>query len=271
MQKFAQNVYVETKHRGSNNSFVVTREGVVLIDTPQMPLEALKWRDEIKKYGEVRYVINTEPHGDHYSGNYFLGGTVVAHEGTRAAILNASLEQFKERLRQQAPENLPYLEGFRFRPPTITFSKHLTLHLGDHTFQLIHMPGHSPYQLAVYVPEERAVFTSDNVVYKSQAWLHEALPNDWLRSLKRLQELDADVVVPGHGSVCDLSYIPEMSAFVRDWINAVRKAIKQGMSLEEAQNKISFLDRYPMPSGNEAIGQMIQRMNVAHLYQVLKK
>ncbi|MFH0846486.1 MAG: MBL fold metallo-hydrolase [Chloroflexota bacterium] len=271
MQKFARNVYVETKHHGSNNSFVVTSEGVVMIDTPQMPLEAIKWRDEIKKYGEVRYVINTEPHGDHHAGNYFFGGAVVAHEGTRQAILSASLEQFKERIRQQAPENLPYLESFKFRPPTITFSERLTLHLGEHTFNLIHMPGHSASQLAVFVPEEKTVFTSDNVVYRAQAWLHESLPNDWLKSLKKLAELDADVVVPGHGNICDRSYIPEMSAFVRDWVTAVRKAIRQGMSLEQAQNTISFLDRYPMAPGYEAMGQMIQSMNVARLYQVLKK
>lgn len=270
MQKIAKNVYVETGNRGSNNTFVVTKKGVVLIDTPQFPVDAVKLRDEIKKYGEVKYVINTEPHGDHFSGNCYFGGTVVGQEGQRDIIRKASLEQLKQRCQQMAPENLPYFDSFKFRPTEITFSEKLSLYLGDHTFNLMHMPGHSPYQLAVYCPEERIVCTSDNLVYKSQAWLHEALPNEWLRSLKRLQELDVDYVIGGHGNVCDKSYIPEMTAFIRDWVSAVRKAIKQGMSVEEAQSKISFLDRYPMP-GNEAMGKMIQQMNVAHLYQVLKK
>ncbi|MBA7597141.1 Hydroxyacylglutathione hydrolase [subsurface metagenome] len=271
MQQIADNVYAETGFRGCNPGFVVTREGVVMIDTPQMPADAIKWRDEISKHGEVRYLINTEPHADHFTGNYFFEGTVVAHEGTREAILAASVDQLMERLRQIAPESLPLVEGFTYRPPEITLSERLTLYVGDHTFQLINLPGHTPFQVAVHIPEERVVFTSDNVFGKVQAWLHQALPYEWLDSLKRIQELDADVLVPGHGSICDRSYIPEMCAFIQAWIDEVTRAIDQGMSLEEAQDKISLLDRYPMEGGSEPMAKEVQRWNVARLYEVLKK
>lgn len=271
MQRITENVYAETGFRGCNPGFVVTKDGVVMIDTPQMPTDAVGWRDEIAKYGRVRYLINTEPHGDHYTGNFFFKGTVVAHEGTREAILNSSAEQLMERLKQMAPENLPLMKGFKYRPPTITLSERLTLYVGKHTFQLINVPGHTPYQVAVYIPEERVVFTSDNVFYKVQAWLQQALPFEWLESLKRIGELDADVLVPGHGEICDPSYLPEMGAFIQAWIDAVTEAIKKGMSLEEAQEKVSLKDRYPMQPGSEPMIEMVQRMNVARLYEVLKK
>ena len=195
---------------------------------------------------------------------------MVAHEGTREAILAASVEELKERFKQAAPENLSLMEGFRYRPITITLSRRLTLYLGDHTFQLINMPGHTPYQVAVYIPEERVVFTSDNVFSKVQAWLHQAVPYEWLDSLKRLQELEADVLVPGHGSLCDRSYIPEMSALIQAWIDAVTAAINQGMSLEEAQDKVSQIDRYPREGALSAERQL-ERNNVARLYELLKK
>lgn len=271
MQKISNNAYAETGFRGCNPGFVVTSEGVVMIDTPQMPTDAIAWRDEIAKHGPVRYLINTEPHGDHFTGNFFFEGTVVAHEGTREAILAASVEQLKERFEQMTPESLALLEGYSYRAPTITLSERLTLHVGDHTFHLIHVPGHTPFQIAVHIPEERVVFTSDNVFYKVQAFLHQALPYEWIESLKKIGELEADVLVPGHGEVCDRSYIPEMSAFIQAWIDAVSEAISKGMSLEEAQDKVSLLDRYPMQAGNEAMGPQIQRMNVARLYEVLKK
>ncbi len=273
MQKITDNVYAETGVRGCNHGFVVTKEGVVMIDTPQIPTDAVRWRDEIAKHGTVRYVINTEPHADHFTGNYFFEGTVVAHEGTREAILATSVEELKESLKQIAPDSLPLMEGFSYRLPIITLSERLTLYLGDHTFHLIHLPGHTPYQVAVYIPEERVVFTSDNVVYKWMPMLHhpQALPYEWLDSLKRIQELEADVLVPGHGDICDRSYIPEMSAGIQDWIDAVKTAIKQGMSLEEAQDKISFLDRYYIEAGAEERMQRVQRQSVARLYQVLKK
>ena len=271
MQKISENVYAETGFQGCNPGFVVTEEGVVMIDTPQMPADAIKWRDEIAKYGPVRYLINTEPHGDHFTGNYFFEGTVVAHEGTREAILASSADELKERLRQTAPDNLSLMEGFSYRPPTITLSERLTLYVGEHTFQLIHLPGHTPFQVAVFIPEERLVFTSDNVFCKVQAWLHQALPYEWLESLKRIGELEADVLVPGHGEICDRSYIPEMSAFIQAWIDTVSEAIDKGMSMEEAQERVSLLDRYPMESGSEPMAEMVQRMNVARLYEVLKK
>jgi len=271
MQKVTENVYAETGFRGCNPGFVVTSEGVVMIDTPQLPVDAVKWREEIAKHGPVRYIMITEPHGDHFSGNHFFEGTVVAHEGTRDAILESSVEQLRERFQEMAPENLPLLEGFSYRPPTITLSERLTIYVGDHTFQLSNHPGHTPYQVAVYIPEEKVVFTSDNIFYKVQAFLHQAVPYQWLDSLERLRQLDADFLVPGHGEVCDPSYIPEMGDFIRAWIDAVSDAIKQGMSLEEAQDKVSLLDRYPMGAGMEAMGEMVQRMNVARLYEVLRK
>jgi cyclase len=271
MQKITNNVYVETGFQGCNTGFVVTKEGVVMIDTPQMPSDALKWRDEIKKHGEVRYLINTEPHGDHFTGNYFFQGTVVAHEGTREAILCASIDDLRMRIQTTDPESLSLLKDYHFKPPTITLSQRLTIYLGDHTFQLINMPGHTPYQVAVYIPEERVVFTSDNIFHKVQAFLHQCLPNEWQESLKRLQKLDADVLVPGHGTTCDRSYIPEMSAFIQDWVDTVSAAIKKGITLEEALETISLLDRYPMGVGTESMGRELQRMNVTRLYEVLKK
>jgi len=49
MKKITNNIYVETGFRGCNPGFVVTKEGVVMIDAPQIPTDALKWRDEIAK------------------------------------------------------------------------------------------------------------------------------------------------------------------------------------------------------------------------------
>ncbi|MFC1916679.1 MBL fold metallo-hydrolase [Chloroflexota bacterium] len=89
MKQIITNVYTEDQfsvppnYRGCNPSFVVTSEGIVLIDTPFMPTDALKWRNEINTRGEVHYIINTDYHLDHVTGNFFFPGTVIAHEKTR--------------------------------------------------------------------------------------------------------------------------------------------------------------------------------------------
>jgi glyoxylase-like metal-dependent hydrolase (beta-lactamase superfamily II) len=271
MQRISKNVFVETGFRGSNNGFVVTSEGIVMIDTPQFPVDAVSWRDEIARHGGVRYLINTEPHGDHYSGDYFFDGVIVSHEGSREAMVNASVDEYLGRIKQMSPESLPLMEGYYFRLSEITLSQRLTIHLGSHTFELINMPGHSPYQVAVHIPEERVVFTSDNIFHDVPAWLHQALPAEWLHSLEMLGRLDVDTMIPGHGEPCTRDYLPQMAQLIKDWVAAVSKAIESGMTMAEAQQKIEFDYRFPLTAEMAAMAPAIQDMNVARLYQVLQE
>jgi cyclase len=156
MQQVTANVYTGLDFRGCNSSFVVTSGGIVIIDTPMVPAEAKKWREEVSRYGEIRYVINNEPHNDHVAGNCWLGGTLVAHEDTREAIRQNRQEALEGQMQWMAPDALPLDRDFRYRLPDITFSQEMTIYLGEHTFRLMHVPGHTPSQTAVYVPEEKS-------------------------------------------------------------------------------------------------------------------
>ena len=64
------------------------------------------------------------------------------------------------------------------------------------------MPGHTPYQGAVHIPEEGVIFTSDNVFHNVQTFLHEALPDEWLNTLQNLKDMDVETMVPGQWSAC---------------------------------------------------------------------
>ncbi|MFH1242285.1 MAG: MBL fold metallo-hydrolase [Pseudomonadota bacterium] len=74
MERVRDNIYVETDFVGCNLGFVVTSKGIVMIDTPQKPTDALEWKKEIQKHGEVIYIINTDHHQDHALGNFFYEG-----------------------------------------------------------------------------------------------------------------------------------------------------------------------------------------------------
>jgi cyclase len=271
MEKVTDNVYVETEFQGCNTSFVVTNDGVVVIDTPMVPAEARKWAGEAARHGKIRYVINSEPHTDHMSGNCYFGGTVIAHEGTRQAILKASVEDMKNMLKFMSPDSPPPGDEFYYRPPDITLSERLTFYLGEHTFHLINMPGHTPYQVAVYVPKEKVVFASDNVNL-GMPFFGDSLPDVWLKSLKRYQELDVDKVVPGHGDVAGKNSITEMIAHIQAWIDPVAKAISRGMNLEEIVEKVpaDLPGQVAGIPGEDRMAGML-RMNIERIYQYLKK
>ena len=269
MQQVSANVFVETGFRGCNPGFVLTKEGIVMIDSPQNPSDVLKWQQAIKDKGEIRYLINTEPHVDHVAGNFFFPTCVIAHEQTREALSSLTSAGVMEWVKWSDPDGFHLMHGYCLKKPSVTFSHRMFLYLGDHTFDMIHLPGHTAGEVAVYIPEERVVFTGDNVFHKVQTFLHEAHPYKWLESLKRIEALDVDVIIPGHGEVCDKRYLREQAEFIEEWMAAVKKAIEQGLTKKEAQNTISFLDRYPMDIGIEALGPDVQRMNVARLYDLL--
>ena len=48
MKQLSANVFVETGLRGANHGFVITSEGIVLIDTPHKPSDAVRLRTEIE-------------------------------------------------------------------------------------------------------------------------------------------------------------------------------------------------------------------------------
>jgi len=131
------------------------------------------------------------------------------------------------------------------------------------------MPGHTPSETAVFVPEERVVFTSDNVV-QAMPILFQAVPDDWLKSLKKLEKLEADKIVPGHGGVCDKAQLKVMYDNIKYMVGEVKTAIAKGWSLKEIQEKVTFAERFPPMGPADAIAPM-RHGSIAHLYEVLKK
>ncbi|MEE8442465.1 MAG: MBL fold metallo-hydrolase [Dehalococcoidia bacterium] len=269
MQQLTANVFVEVQQRGANHGLVVTSEGVVLIDTPQKPTDALLLRQQVVEHGPVRFIINTEPHLDHWTGNAFFEAPIIAHTGVRQRMVETDPASFAERAETMGEENLKLMRDYTIKLPTITYTDRLTLRLGDHTFECILMPGHTPFQSAVFIPEERVVFTSDNVFCRVQTFLHEAVPDLWLKSLEELRSLEADILVPGHGETCGKDYLDEQAAFIREWLALVRDAFNRGMSKEEAMEQLSLLDRYPMDVEIEYMGPMVMQRNVSRLYDLL--
>ena len=123
MQQISSNVHIETRQKGANHGLVATSDGLVLIDTPHKPSDAVRLRSEIERLGSLRYIINTEPHGDHWTGNGFFDVPVIAHEGVRARMLAANMTEHLARVASFGPEEPKLLENYRANAPVMTFAK----------------------------------------------------------------------------------------------------------------------------------------------------
>src|SRR3990172_11425386 len=174
MIQVTKNVFVETGMTACNVGFLATEEGIVMIDTPMRPTDAVKWRDEAGKKGEIRYLVNTEEHSDHWQGSHFLPGILITHQTTRDKLTKATAAEAIERVKRIDPAGVPLMKGYQVRLADITFSESMNLYLDRHTIQLFHLPGHSTGGIGVYLPEERVVFTTDIIFHKLKSWLHES-------------------------------------------------------------------------------------------------
>ena len=269
MDKIKNNIYAGFKFRGCNSGLIVTTEGIVMIDTPMVPVEAKKWREEVSKMGEIKYVINNEPHNDHVAGNCWMGSTIISSEGTREAIKHNRQPALEGQMKWMAPDALPLPKEFCYRLPDITFNDELKIHLGRHTIHIISVPGHTPSETAVYVPEERVVFVSDNVMMHAMPIMINAVPDAWLKSLKKLQTLDVDIVIPGHGPVCDKAAFQTVYDNLEYLMEKVKQAMDKGWSLKEIQEKLTFFERFPAIPGDPM--KQMRHESLAGLYQALKK
>ena len=266
MQQVTQHVFVETEFQGCNTSFVVTSDGVVIIDTPMVPEEANQWKMEAARHGPIRYVINTEPHADHTAGNYWFGAPVIAHAGTREALEGTNTAELEKMLRRRAPQSLPLDPDFHYLLPEITFSHELTLHLGNHSFRLLNLPGHTISELAVHVIEEQVVFSGDNVNTQTPIFIQSA-PHAWLTSLEKIGQMDAHWIVPGHGDVSDKRCLASMSEAVTYWIRTVKTALEKGMDIEET---IALVTREKYNQTQDPFLTEVIRMCTNDLFRSLK-
>ena len=281
MEQVTKNIYAETKLRGCNPGYVITSDGVVVIDTPQLPTYAVKMRKEAESHGPIRYLINTEYHVDHIFGNfYFKGaGTVISHQETAKAFMVVTpeinpYEYAYEAIPTDDPEGQkiwPDAETYWKDPnrPTITFSEDMVLRVGNHTFEMYNTPGHTPGQLCVYIPEEKVAFVGDTVFNGCQTWHYASDIDLWIKSLDRIKQLDIDYIVPGHGPICTKRELDVQKAFLMEWLTVVQKAISKGMTKEECLKTIDFAERFPVDIGQEYMLSHVIEHNTDVLYDKL--
>jgi cyclase len=227
-------------------------------------------------------VINTEHHVDHIFGNYWFkgAGEVVHHRGVADNFMvpTPDLDPYEyalEAIPTDDPDAAPLIpdRDTYYEDPNrgdIVFTGDLDLKVGSHTFHLLHTPGHTPGQVAVYVPEERTVFTGDTVFSECQTWLMTSDVEQWVTALDIVGALDVDRVVPGHGPVTTPAYLATQRAVLLEWLSAVADAVAKGWSREETIDRVDFRDKFgPVDIGQGYMMDHIQTLNAASLWDKL--
>lgn len=255
IREIAPNIFVETEYHGANVAFIVTGEGVILIDTPMLPKEALHWCAEIQKRTdeEITYIINTDHHRAHVVGNqFFPTAKVTAHERAWKEM-NSYGDSFRTRLinmyRDRLPEAVEVWQAhLKIIKPEITFAGRTFLFKGDKEIHLIPVGGHTPATTVVYFPREKLLFAGDLVVTNRPPFLSQGDTKEWLEALTYVRKLPYDILIPGHGELTGREATEAMSEYLRMVRRKVRSAYRSGLSKAETSRNLSHLIRHwPIP------------------------
>ena len=115
--------------------------------------------------------------------------------------------------------------------------------LGGKTVELIYVGrSHSDNSIVMLFSEERALFAVDIVTVKRLPYriLTDAYLPDWIDALKRVEAIDFDILVPGHGIVGVKADVADRRAYMEDLYAAVPAAARAGQSLEEMKQSITL-------------------------------
>lgn len=277
MHSITEHVYVEVGYNGSNNGVLDTGGGdLILVDAPQLPADALEWAGTVADLGTVRYLINTDHHLDHTVGNGWLGGLLVAHEGTRQRLAHdaPTREQLRSLFHTLGPNSVPLLDGYRPRLPEITFDRRLDLWLGDRRVALIHAPGHTANTIFVHLPDDGVLFTGDNVCEAGLPAFGDASVRDFFDAIDLATSLPFDYLVPGHGKVSGRDVLVGYRELGRALVRRVADAQARGASRAECAEEIRYEDRIHRnvdahPDYPEAYIEQLQRSSIEKIYDDL--
>lgn len=206
--------------------FYVTSAGAIVTDP--INADAAKWlKAEIKKRFNqpIRYLIYSHDHRDHSAGGEVFaedGTVVIAQERAKRTIIG---------------ENRPTAV------PNLTFNHKMDLELGGKVVELRYLgKNHSDNMIVMNFKDERVLFAVDFIPVKSVAFrtLADSYIKGWIKSLKKVERMDFDILAPGHGSLGTKSDVTLFKNYMRDLHDQVLAAARAGKSLEETKASVDL-------------------------------
>jgi cyclase len=215
--------YISTNDSSANSTFLVSEQGILVVDTGLNAAEGRKLLAEIRKLSPapVRWIVNTHYHPDHRGGNGVVGpdAAIISTEYTR--------EKMGDKGATTGPVVAPHGE--------------LKLYVGGHAVRIYHPgPAHTRGDLVVYFPDQRALATGDLFLTNSCPAMDDGDLENWIAALDQILALPLEKIVPGHFEVAG---VKELRLF-RNYLAALRDQVagmyRAGISVEQVKQRISL-------------------------------
>jgi glyoxylase-like metal-dependent hydrolase (beta-lactamase superfamily II) len=219
----------------TNNLIVITSDGVLIADGQGTPEATQKMVGAVHLLTTqpIKYVVVCSEHGDHTGGNEAFPST--------ATFISSPASQAN--LAQQT--KTANSNGRKAIVPTMTVADRRILKMGNTEIQILNNGrSHTGGDLEVYLPAEKVLFTSESFSSHIFPSMANAYPSEWIQTVKKLQQIDATFVVPGHGF---LDPVPNMTREMAEFENALEYVVgevgriyRTGASVEEGLRQVNW-------------------------------
>ena len=230
----------ENSGHNNNLSFIITEDGVLVVNSGDNYLLAQSLHEEIKKRTKqpVKYVVLENSQGHAMLGSKYWkeqGATIIANRDTAAYMEKTgydALAGMRARARDKAFKT-------EFVMPDKIYDDKLELKMGSWNLQILHLgPSHSHGDTMVWIPEKKLVIAGDTAFHIRMLPIFEDTDTaKWVKTWDKFEALGAQIVVPGHGGPTDMATVRKWTVDYLVHLRAkVAEVIKNGGSLDDAYN-----------------------------------
>ncbi len=233
LQEVEDGLYAYVQPDGSwwvnNTGLLVGPTGAVSVDTCATEARTRAYRAAVRTVTDrpVRTLVNTHHHGDHTHGNsLFRDATIVAHEATRTALLEAGIWR-------DPPFWTPFDVGnVTLEPPSLTYRDGVTLWVGDLRVEVTHV-GARPTPPTTRWSGSRTGPCSTRATCCSPAGRPSC---SWGRSPARSRPGAGRRPArrrrwsPGHGPVCGPEVVDEVLGYLRFVLDVAERGRAAGLT-----------------------------------------
>lgn len=238
LQEVEEGLFAYVQPDGSwwinNTGLLVGPDAAVSVDACATEARTRAYRAAITTVTDrpVRTLINTHHHGDHTHGNCcFADATIIAHEKTREALLEAGLWR-----------NPPFWTPFdigdvQLEPPSLTYAEGVDLWVGDLRVEVRHVgrPAHTTNDSIVWVPERSVLYSGDLLFAGGTPFLLMGSVTGAIAVLEDVvAPLGARTIVPGHGPVGGPDLVQDVLGYLRFVLDTAERGRAAGLDPLEA-------------------------------------
>ena len=228
-----------------NIGIVVGEDAALVVDTAMGPRNGARVLAAAREKAAGRQLLLTITHfhPEHgFGAQVFRGEATIAYNRGQLDEFHEKGAGYVEMFRTFGPGVAAALEGVELVEPHVVYEGDAEIDLGGRTVLLrSYGLGHTRGDQVVFCPDERVLFTGDLVEERVFPIYPFFPPEDadvdgsrWIEVLRRLEELEPAVVVPGHGDVGGADVIVTARAFHERLRTEAFRLADAGASADEA-------------------------------------